>query len=81
MKRYRWRQSDSDGGPFSLAPRRRRRRLPRVSEGRAEGASINDIGKIFGFFDLLPPCQHLELIYTMKFTQPRLLRPLSNDPL
>ena len=39
-------------------------------------ASINDIRKIFELFDPLPPCLHLELIYTIKFTQFPLLRPL-----
>ena len=43
-----------------------------------QGASINDILKIFGFFT--PPCQHLELICSMKFTQPPLLRPLFHEP-
>ena len=27
-----------------------------------------------------PPCPHLDLIYTMKFMQPPLLRPLIHDP-
>ena len=45
-----------------------------------EGAYINDICKILGFFDPLPPCPHLELIYTIQFTQPPLLCPLFYDP-
>ena len=34
------------------------------------GASINDIRNIFGFFDPLPPCPHLELINPLKITEP-----------
>ena len=37
------------------------------------GPSIYDVRKILGFFDLLPPCPHLGLIYSTKFTQPPLL--------
>ena len=44
-----------------------------------QGASINDNRKIFGFFDPLPTCLHLELIYAIKFTQPSLLRLLFHD--
>ena len=44
------------------------------------GAFINDIRKIFGFFDPLPPCPHLVLTYTLKFTQPPLLHLLFHDP-
>ena len=32
-----------------------------------------------GFFDPLPPCPHLELIYTTKFTQSSLLHLLFHD--
>ena len=39
-----------------------------------------DVDKIFGFFDLLPPCPHLVLTYTLKFTQPPLLHLLFHDP-
>ena len=37
----------------------------------------------FAIFDplLSPPCPHLGLISTIKFTQPPLLRPLFHDPL
>ena len=28
----------------------------------------------------LPPCPHLDLIYTINFNQPPLLRPLFHDP-
>ena len=41
----------------------------------------NDLRKLSGFFDLLSPCPQLDLIYTVKFTQPPLLRPLFQDPL
>ena len=47
---------------------------------QAEGVSRYDVRKNFGFFDPLPPCLHLDLIYTIKFTQPLLLRPLFHDP-
>ena len=33
-----------------------------------QGASINDIHKIFGFADPLPQFPHLELICSIKFT-------------
>ena len=46
-----------------------------------KGASINDIRKIFGFFDPLPSCPHLELIYTTKFTHLSLLYCFSMTPL
>ena len=42
----------------------------------ALGAFINDVNKNFGSFDPLSPCPHLELIYTIKFMQPPLLRPI-----
>ena len=42
------------------------------------GASINDVHKMFGFFD--PPCPHFELIYCIKFTQSPLLCPLFHEP-
>ena len=35
-----------------------------------QGASRYDVRKHFGYFDSLPPCPHLDLIYTKKFTQP-----------
>ena len=35
----------------------------------------------FRIFLPLPPCLHLELIFTIKFTQPPLLCPLFHDPL
>ena len=44
------------------------------------GASINDVHKIFGFFDPLPPCSHLDVINTIIFTQPPLICPLFRDP-
>ena len=44
------------------------------------GPSTYDVRKIFRFFDPLPPCPHLELICSIKFTQPLLLRPLFHDP-
>ena len=54
---------DADQGMVALA-----RRAP-------IGAYRYDVHKIFGFFDPLPPCPHLELIYTVKFMQPPLPRP------
>ena len=36
---------------------------------------------MFGFFHPLPPCPHLELIHTTKFTQPPLQHPLFQDSL
>ena len=53
---------------------------PRSESIVAKGASRCDIRKILGFFDPLPPCPHLDLIYTIKFKQPPLLRTLFNDP-
>ena len=38
-----------------------------------KGPSIYDVRKILGFLDPLPPCPHLGLIYSTKFTQPPLL--------
>ena len=35
-----------------------------------DGATNNNVHKIVGFFDPLPPCLHLELFYTIKFMQP-----------
>ena len=32
------------------------------------GPSIYEVRKILGFFDPLPPCPHLGLIYSTKFT-------------
>ena len=32
-----------------------------------------------GFLTPSPPCLHLDLIYTIEFTQPPLLRPLFHD--
>ena len=46
----------------------------------SKGTSIKDIRKIFGFFIHSPPCPHWELIYSIKFMQPPLLRPLLHDP-
>ena len=37
------------------------------------GPAIYDVRKFLGFFDPLPPCPHLGLIYSTKFTQPPLL--------
>ena len=51
------------------------------SRCREGGSSIYDIPNISGFFDLLPLCPHLELIYMIKLSQPPLLRPLFHDPL
>ena len=36
--------------------------------------------KFLGFWPPSPPCPHLDLIYTIKFTQPLLLHPLFHDP-
>ena len=44
--------------------------FPEVCGLTTRGASRYDIRKFFGFFDPFPPCPHLELIYTIKFTQP-----------
>ena len=41
-----------------VRPRQERPTLPR-------GAFINDVLKFLGFFDPLPPCPHLDLIYTI----------------
>ena len=38
-----------------------------------KGAPRYDVRKMFRFVDPLPPCLHLDLIYTMKFTQHPLL--------
>ena len=72
-----------------------RRRRHATAEGRKEGAratgnrstanegkgpSIYDVRKILGFFDPLPPCLHLGLIYSTKFTQPPLLHLLLGKP-
>ena len=46
-----------------------------------KGASINDIRNIFRFFDPLSPCPHLELICSIKFTQPPLRIRFSVNPL
>ena len=43
------------------------------------GASRYDVSIIFGFFTPSSPCQRLELINTIKFTQPLLLCPLFQD--
>ena len=45
-----------------------------------KGASINDICKIFGFLDQLPPGPHLEIICSIEFMQLPLLRPLDPPP-
>ena len=45
-----------------------------------EGASINDICKFVRFFDPLPPYPHLDLIYSIKFTQHPFLQLLFHDP-
>ena len=37
--------------------------------------------KFSDFLTPSPPCPHLDLIYTIKFTQPPLLRTLIHDPL
>ena len=44
------------------------------------GASRYDVGKFFGYFDPLPPCPHLDLICSIKFTYPPLLRLLFHNP-
>ena len=36
--------------------------------------------KLSDFLTPFPPCPHLDLIYTIEFTQPLLLRPLLHDP-
>ena len=37
--------------------------------GYRKGPSTYDVRKILVFFDPLPPCPHLGLIYSTKFTQ------------
>ena len=44
-----------------------------ASRTTSRGPSIYDVRKILGFFDPLPPCPHLGLIYSTKFTQRPLL--------
>ena len=44
-----------------------------AAERLNKGASIYDVRKIFGILDPLPPCPHLGLIYSTKFTKPPLL--------
>ena len=51
-----------------------------VMENSRKGASIDDIRKMCGFFDPLPPCLHLQLIWGIKFTPHPLLCPLLLDP-
>ena len=34
-----------------------------IENNQGKGASINDIRKILGFLDPLPPCLHLELVF------------------
>ena len=41
---------------------------------------IKDIRKIFGILYPLPPCQHFDLIYSTKITQPPLLSLLLDQP-
>ena len=43
------------------------------TEPPPKGPSIYDVRKNFGNLDPLPPCPHLGLIYSTKFTQPPLL--------
>ena len=45
-----------------------------------KGASRYEVLKSFAFYDPLPPCPHLDLIYTMKFIQPPSLRLLFHEP-
>ena len=67
----RWLDSSLSSITFWIAPR---------GPFLAYGSSLNDVHKNFGFFDILPPCPHLDLIYALKFTQPPFLRPHFHDP-
>ena len=58
-------------------PRRASER-PRSFEIVSKGASTSDVHKIVGFFDPLSP---LELIYSLKSTQPPLPHQFFHDPL
>ena len=61
-----------------------REREDRVARDRklAEIASKYVVRKMFGFFfNPLPPCTQLDLIYTIKFAEPPLLCPLFQDSL
>ena len=52
--------------------------FPEVCGLTTRGASRYDIRKFFGFFDPLPASPHLDLIYTIKFTQPLFHEPPPN---